>query len=90
MSGFNIRIAYRDSDKRLSDDPVDHFPVNIGQPEIPARIAIRQPLVIEAQQMQDGRVQVVEVNLVLHRVIAVVVGRSVLQDPASRRRPPAT
>lgn len=53
-------------EQRLSDDPVDHIPMDIRQAEIPARIPICQPFVIETQQIQDGRVKVVEVNLVLH------------------------
>ena len=36
--------------------------MHVGQPEVAALIAVSQPLVIEAQQVQDCRVQVVDMN----------------------------
>ncbi len=44
------------NEEGLSDDAVDYFSVDVGQPEIPARIAIGQPFVIEAEEIQDGGV----------------------------------
>lgn len=49
--------------------------MNISQAEIATRVSIREPLVVEAQQVQDRGVQVVEVNFAVHRPVAVVVGR---------------
>ena len=43
----------------LSDDVLHDFAVDVGEAEIAARVAIGQALVIHSQQMQDGRVQVV-------------------------------
>ena len=57
--------------------PSTTFAVHVGEPEIAAGVAIRQTLVVQAEQVQDRRVQVVEVDLVLDRVVAVVVGRAV-------------
>ena len=53
--------------------------VHVGQAEVAAGVAVGQPLVIEAQQVQDRRVQVVDVDLVLDGVVAVVVGRAVAE-----------
>src|SRR5260221_434204 len=39
-------------------------------------LAVGEPLVVEAQEVQDGGVQVVHVDLVLHGLVAELVGRS--------------
>ena len=46
---------------------LDHFAVHVGQPEVAALEPERQLRVIEAEQVQDRRVQVVDVDLVLDR-----------------------
>ena len=51
--------------------------MHVRQAEVAAAEAVGQPLVVEPQQMQDGRVQVVESEDVLDRVIAILVGRTV-------------
>ena len=42
---------------------------------VAAAVAIGQLLVIQAEQVQDRRVQIVDVHLALHGFGAVVVGR---------------
>ena len=37
---------------------VDHASVHVGQPEIATIVPIRETLMIEPQEMQDGRVKV--------------------------------
>ena len=64
--------------EELSKDLLHHFPVDIRQAEVAAGVAVGQFLVVEAQQPQDGGVQVVHVDLVLDRVVAELVGRAVL------------
>lgn len=59
---------------RLRYDALHDIPMDIRQPEIAPRITERQPQVIEPEQMQHGRVQVVEVHARLDRVVAVVIG----------------
>ena len=59
------------------DDVTHHAAGDIGQAEIPPGVAVRQPLVVEAQRVQDRRVQVVHVDLVLHGLVAEVVGGAV-------------
>ena len=57
--------------------PKGELAVNIGQAEVAARVSIREPLVVEPEQMKDRGVQVVDVNLVVDGEIAVVVGLAV-------------
>ena len=51
-----------------------HRPHHVGQPEMPALELVGQPRVIDAQAVQDGRVQVVHVDRIAGDVVAVVVG----------------
>jgi hypothetical protein len=51
--------------------------MHIGQPRIAAGVAVGQTQVIDAQEVQDCGVQVVEVDLVLLGVVAVVIRRAV-------------
>ncbi len=48
--------------------------VNVGETVVAAAVSVRESLVIEAHQVQDGRVQVVDVDLVFHGVPTEVVG----------------
>ena len=48
--------------------------VHVGQAEVAALEAVGQLRVVEAEQVQDRRVQVVDVDLVLDRVEAELVG----------------
>ena len=54
-----------------------HAAVDIGQPEVAAAVAVGQPLVVDAQQVQDRGVQVVDVDAVLDGVHAELVGGAV-------------
>src|SRR4030095_1117303 len=56
-------------------------PGDVGQAEVAPGIAIGEPLVIEAEQMQDRGMKVVDVNPVLDGPEAEVVGRAVGQAP---------
>src|ERR1700683_1580124 len=60
--------------KTLHHYIVDHFPVHVSQPEIPAGVAIRQPGMIHAQQVQHGGVEVVNRDAILHRLEPEFVG----------------
>ncbi len=51
-----------------------YFTRNVGQPEMAALEFVGQPLVVDAQAMQDGRLQIVDVHRVGDHVVAVVVG----------------
>ena len=60
-----------------------HFPRHIGQAEIAAAEAERKTFMIDAEAMQDRRVQVVDVDWVVREVVAVVVGAAVQDARAS-------
>ena len=51
--------------------------MHVGQAEVAAGVAVGQLGVIEAQQVQHGGVQVVEVDFVFDGVVAVVIGLAV-------------
>src|SRR5271165_5970323 len=51
--------------------------VNVGEAVVAAGVAKGQPLVVEAHHVQDGRVQVVDVNLVFHGMPTEFVGGAV-------------
>ena len=55
----------------------DHVAGDVGEAEVAAAEAIGQPLVVDAEQVQDGGVQVVDVDRVRGDVVAEVVGRAV-------------
>ena len=55
----------------------DHLAVHVGQAHVAAAEAVGQPLVVDAQQVQHRGVQVVDLDLVLDGVVAVLVGRAV-------------
>ena len=54
---------------------------DIGQPELAALVAEGQSLMIQSQQVRDRRVQVVDFDRVLGRVIPQVIGLP--DDPAT-------
>ena len=65
--------------------------MDVGEAVIAAAVAVGQAFVIEAHLVQDRGVQVVDVDLVLDRVPAVVVGRSVDHAAAnSSKNTPST
>ena len=68
---------------------VDHVAVHVGQPALDAVVVVAQPLVVEAEQVQDRGVQVVDRADVLDRLVAELVGRAVAEARVSRRRRPA-
>ena len=66
------------ADVNLScENLADDVSTDVGQAEIAAGVAIGQLLVVQAQQVQDRRVQIVDVDLVFDGVIAVFVGGAV-------------
>ncbi|MFT6576443.1 MAG: hypothetical protein ACJA16_004652 [Akkermansiaceae bacterium] len=68
--------------KALRDDIVHHLSVDIGETEIPSTISISERLMIESEQVEHRRVQVVEVDLVLHRFVAKLVGFAISKATA--------
>ena len=56
--------------------------MHIGQAEASALELVRQPRVIDAEAVQDRRVQIVDVDRILDDVVAVIVGLAVSQARA--------
>ena len=54
--------------------------MNIGQPKIAALILVGQLFVINSQQMQNRRVQVMHMDWIANNVVIVVVGFSERQS----------
>ena len=64
--------------------------LDAGQPLVEALVAVGEPLVVEAQQVQHGGVEVADVDGVLDDVVGELVGLAVDRAPASSRRRPST
>ena len=64
-------------ESRLGDNLVGDVAVDVRQPEVPARVAVRELRVVQAEQVQDGGVQVVDVHAVFDGMVAVLVRRAV-------------
>jgi hypothetical protein len=60
-------------------DVLHHAPEHIRQPEIASCVAVPQPLVVEAEQVQDGGVEIVDVEGVFRGVHAEFIGGAVRQ-----------
>ncbi len=55
--------------------------MHISQAEVAAGVLVRQLEMIQSQQVQHGGVQVVQMDLVFHREVAIVVGLAVANAP---------
>ena len=62
---------------RSGDQPLDHFAVDVGEAIVATLEAVGQVLVVEAEAVQDGGVEVVDVDRILGDVVAVVIGLAV-------------
>ena len=70
-------LPHEPSSAKLSKNRLHHVAGDVGQPEIAAAVAVGEPRVIEAQQVQHRRVQIVHVHRVLHGFEAEFVGGAV-------------
>lgn len=64
----------------------DNFAVDIGQAEVTALEAIGELLMVDPQTVEDGGVQVMDVNRILDHVVTEVIGLTVGEarlDPAA-------
>ncbi len=75
----------------LRENVLHHTPVDIREPIIAPIVAEREPLVIEPEQMQQRRVQIVHVDFILHRAVAKFIRRPVFDAGlhAAAREPDA-
>ena len=51
--------------------------MDVGESEIAAGVSVGELQVVEPEQVQDGGVQVVDVDLVLSGVVAELIGRPI-------------
>ena len=70
--------------------PLTTSPCHVREAEVAALVVVGQLLMVDAQQVHHGRVQVVHRDRVLGDVVAEVVGLAVVSGRPSRRRPPST
>ena len=70
------RIGQSRQDNALGHDVFDHFAIDIGQPEVATSVSVGQTFVVDAEEVEDGGVEIVEVDFALDSTIAVFVGRS--------------
>ena len=61
----------------LRQDAFHNLPVDVGQAEVTSSIAIGQALVIKPQQVKQGGVEVVHMDLVLDRLVPELVGGAI-------------
>src|SRR5207302_437959 len=70
----------------LRQQLLDHFPAHVGEAEVAALEAEGEFLVVEAQEMEDGRLEIVNVDSVLSReeseLVAGADGGAGLNDAA--------
>ena len=79
-AGFNCGVPFARAPRVegcSGDQFVDDVAVHVGQAEVAAGVAVGELLVVEAQQVQDRGVQVVDVDRVLDGLEAELVGRAV-------------
>jgi hypothetical protein len=51
----------------------DNLAANVGQPEVAPEMAVRQPLVVQAEAVEDGGLQIVDMHAILHNLQAEFV-----------------
>ena len=57
------------------DQFANDLPRDVGEPHVSVGVKVRQERMVEAHQVQDGGVQVVDVDLVFNGRIAKLIGR---------------
>src|SRR5262249_16466207 len=75
--GNSLPGGYETPNQRSREQIAHHLAVDVGQPEIAALEAVRQLLVVETEQVQDRRLQGVDVDGVFGGVEAQFVGGAV-------------
>ena len=63
--------------KKLSQEVVDDVAVDVGEAEVAAGVAVGEFFVIEAEEVEHGGVEIVDVDLVLDGGEAEVIGCAV-------------
>ena len=69
------------SSQQSGDQVLDDLAVHVGQAEVSAGVAVGELFVVEAEEVEDRGVQVVDVHLVLDGLEPEVVGGAVDVTP---------
>lgn len=56
--------AGRNPNPESDQDLVDNATMHVGQPKVPTGVTVGQPRMVDAHQVQDRRVQVMDIHLV--------------------------
>src|SRR3989442_23453 len=59
------------------EDVLHNAPMDVSEPEIAARVAVGEAFVIDAEKMEDGRMEIVYVNRMLGHIDAELVRTAV-------------
>ena len=63
--------------KGLGEQAAEHFAVHIAEAELAALVTVGEALVVDAEEVEDRRLPVVDVNGVFDDVVTEVVGLAV-------------
>ena len=56
---------------------MNDFTVDVCQAEVAAAVAVGQAFVVQREEVQNGRVQIVDVHFVFRSVVALIISGSV-------------
>src|SRR5882672_6854345 len=65
---------------KLRQDILYDFALHVGEAESPTLVSVSQPLVIDAHQVEQGRLKIMYVDGVFYNIIAEVIRLSVTES----------
>jgi hypothetical protein len=67
--------------ENLSQQWLDHFSVNVGQPHVASAESVGQTFVIYAAEMQHGGVQIIDLYTIFYSFVSVLIRSAVGRSP---------
>ena len=64
------------------------MPVHIGRPKVPPLMSVSKPFMVDSHKMQDGGLNVMDTNRILHNMKTQIIGLAQLHtrlDPTARK-----
>ena len=77
MSRTSSSTRAREHGPHSGEDLAGDAAADVGEPKVAAAVAVGQPFVIQAHEVQDRGVQVVNMHAIFDRLHAQFVGRTV-------------
>ena len=71
------RRGCRRRETRSGEDGFDEAAVDVGEPELAALVGVGEPFVIEAEAVEEGGLEIVDVDGILDDVEAEFVGGAI-------------